>query len=76
MTHRFAKFATAPELSNMWQTVADIRVADEVPEMINERPRIVDEHGKPKREVISVAPDQALLDYTGELAKRADELKN
>src|SRR3989304_4796379 len=41
LTHRFAKFGNAPELSNMWQTTADIRVADEVPEMVKQRPRIV-----------------------------------
>jgi N12 class adenine-specific DNA methylase len=75
MTQRFAKFGNAPELSNMWQTTADIRVADEVPEMVKQRPRIVDEKGRNRRIVISAPPDQALIDYMAELSKRADELK-
>jgi len=76
MTQRFARFNNAPELSNMWQGVADIRVADEVLEMTRVRPRIVDENGKSKRMVISVEPDQALVDYMKLLAERADNLKN
>ena len=76
MTQRFAKFNNAPELSNMWQGVTDIRVADEVPEMTRVRPRVVDENGKQKRMVISVEADQALLDYMKLLADRADNLKN
>jgi N12 class adenine-specific DNA methylase len=76
LTQRFSKFANAPELSNMWQTVADIRVADEVPEMVKQRPRIVNENGKTGRSVIAVKPDPALLEYMKRLSKRADELKN
>ena len=40
VTQRFSKFGNAPELSNIWQQTADIRVADEVPEMVAQRPRI------------------------------------
>ena len=76
LTQRFAKFSNAPELSNMWQGTADIRVADEVPDMVAQRPKIVDKNGKAKRIVISTPPDQALLDYMKELAERADNLKN
>ena len=76
LTQRFAKFANAPELSNMWQTVADIRVADEVPEMVRQRPRIVDDQGKARRTVVAVQPDEQLLAYMKSLEKRADELKN
>ena len=76
LTQRFAKFSNAPELSNMWQGTADIRVADEVPAMVAQRPRIVDKNGKSRRIVISTPPDQALLDYMKELADRADNLKN
>ena len=39
LTQRFAKFSNAPELSNMWQGTADIRVADEVPDMVAQRPQ-------------------------------------
>ena len=60
----------------MWQGTADIRVADEVPDMVAQRPKIVDKNGKAKRIVISTPPDQALLDYMKELAERADNLKN
>ena len=76
LTQRFAKFSNAPELSNMWQGTADIRVADEVPAMVAQRPRIVDRNGKSKRIVVATPPDQALLDYMKELAERADNLKN
>jgi len=75
-TQRFAKFANTPELSKIWQYVADIRVADEVPLMVRQRPRIVDEQGNERRTVVTVAPDQHLLDYMQDLAARADNLKN
>lgn len=75
MTQRFAKFQNAPELSGMWQQVADIRVADEVPELVAQRPRLVDEQGKAKRTVIKTPADKALLDYMKKLAERADDLK-
>jgi len=74
LTQRFAKFNNTPELSNIWQQVADIRVADEVPAVTRQRPRLVDEEGKTRRTVIPVQPDDALLDYMQSLAKRADEL--
>ncbi len=76
LTQRFSKFANAPELSNIWQQVTDIRVADEVPSIVRLRPRIVDDEGRPRRTVVSTPPDDALLDYMKSLAKRADELKN
>ncbi|MFH0766368.1 MAG: helicase, partial [Calditrichota bacterium] len=40
MTQRFSKFVNIPELSNIWQQTADIRVADEVPAMRAEQPII------------------------------------
>jgi N12 class adenine-specific DNA methylase len=74
LTQRFAKFANAPELNGIWQQVADIRVADEVPEIRKQRPRLVDEHGKERRMVIACPPDNALLNYMKTLAERADKL--
>jgi len=74
MTQRFSKFMNAPELSQLWQQVADIRVADEVPALVKQRPRLVDEKGKPKRTVIAVPPDEQLLDYMAVIVQRADEL--
>ena len=75
VTQRFSKFGNAPELSNIWQQTADIRVADEVPEMVAQRPRIVDEQGKSRRIVVPTPGDKALADYMAELSERADQLK-
>lgn len=76
LTQRFAKFQNAPELSGMWQQVADIRVADEVPELVALRPRLVDADGKAKRTVLKSPADDALKSYMKVLADRADNLKN
>ena len=74
MAQRFAKFNNAPELSKLWQDVTDIRVADEVPQMVALRPRIVDDNGKPRRTVISAPPTKDLLLYMEDLARRASDL--
>jgi len=74
LTQRFAKFQNAPELSKLWQDVADIRVADEVPSIVKLRPRLVDESGKVKRTVIATPASDELKSYMVSLAKRADEL--
>ncbi len=75
-TQRFKKFVNIPVLSNLWQQTADIRVADEVPSMRAQQPRIVNDKGeKTGRTVIAAPPDQALKDYMQELAVRADEMK-
>lgn len=76
MTQRFAKFQNAPELSQLWQEVADIRVADEVPAIARIRPRLVDDNGKPRRTVVPIKPDDALERYMKSLVERADNLKN
>jgi len=76
VTQRFAAFQNIPELSNMWQATADIRVADDSLNIVRQRPRLVDDQGKARRTVIAVPPDQALLDYIQLLSKRADELPN
>lgn len=74
-TQRFSKFVNIPELNNIWQQTADIRVADEVPSMRAQQPRLVNEKGeKAGRTVIAAPPDQALRDYMVELAERADEM--
>jgi|GEM_PF-1954199 N12 class adenine-specific DNA methylase/ppGpp synthetase/RelA/SpoT-type nucleotidyltranferase len=74
LTSRFAKFKNMSELSALWQNVADIRVAEEVPNIMKLRPRVVDDEGKQKRTVIKIPPDEVLLNYMATLAKRADEL--
>jgi len=76
MTQRFSKFSNAPELSQMWQQAADIRVADEVPEIVRLRPRIVDNEGKPRRTIIAIQSDAALEAYMKKLIERADNMKN
>jgi N12 class adenine-specific DNA methylase len=76
MTQRFARFQNAPELSQLWQDVADIRVADEVPGIAKLRPRIVDDKGKPRRTIIAIPQDNALKEYMKVLVKRADNLKH
>jgi len=74
MTQRFAKFNNMPELSAMWQNVADIKVAEEVPGVRKLRPRLVDDEGKEKRTVVSIPMSDELRAYMVELADRADKL--
>jgi hypothetical protein len=50
-------------------------VADESPTIVAQRPRLVDEQGKPRRTVVSCPPDEALLGYMKYLEQRADEMK-
>lgn len=74
LTQRFAKFVNVPELSRMWQGAADIRVASEVPAMVAERPRLVDEEGRERRTVIVASGSEALARFMTDLAHRADTL--
>ena len=71
---RFSRFVNLPELSTLFQNVADIRVASEVPEMLAAQPRLVDEKGDPKRTTV-VAPAHPALDaYMKSLIERVDKL--
>ncbi len=73
-TQRFAKFVNLPELSRLFQNVADVRVASEVPEMVAVRPRLVDARGNPKRTGIK-APNYPFLEaYMEHLRDRVDKL--
>lgn len=75
-TQRFAKFFNTPELSNLWQMAADIKVASEEPSLVKIRPRMVDEQGNEgKRIIVSVAPSQAQLDFMQHIVHRAENLK-
>jgi N12 class adenine-specific DNA methylase len=75
VTQRFAKFNNVPELSNLWQSTADIRVASEVPELTALRPRMVDESGKEGAHTVIVAePSEELRRYIEELGYRASRL--
>ena len=49
LTQRFAKFQNIPELSNIWQSAADIRVTEDSPTIVKLRPRLVNDEGEAKR---------------------------
>ena len=73
---RFASFNNLPELSALFQQVADIRVASEVPQMLEAQPRLVDRQGNAKR-IIETAPTYpSLQQYMEHLGDRADDMKN
>ena len=69
-TQRFAKFQNIPELAQLWQQTADIRVASEVPEILERQPRLVGG----KRQTIQASSTQALKDYMSDLGVRASQL--
>ena len=74
VVQRFARFENLPELSQLWQNVADVRVASEVPEMMAARPRLMNQKGEPKP-ITEVAPAHApLQEYMGELVDRVNKL--
>ena len=73
-TQRFAKFVNLPELSQLFQNVADVRVASEVPEMTAVRPRLVDDNGDPKRTTIKAEGYPALQEYMCDLRDRVARL--
>jgi N12 class adenine-specific DNA methylase len=66
---RFSKFVNVPELSKLFQHVADIQTAED---LNLPRPKIVG--GKP--EVVASKPSAALLDYMGRIIKRIENLGN
>ena len=73
-TTRFSKFANLPELSKLWQEVADIRVQSELPVMLERQPRLVDQDGNPKRINVQ-SPRTATTDaYMQHIGMRATEL--
>ena len=72
---RFAEFVNLPELSRLFQNVADIRIADEVPEMRAAQPKLVNEKGEQNKRITVVAPNHpALKAYMQEIVQRADRL--
>ena len=73
-TQRFAKFVNLPELSRLFQNVADVRVASEVPEMVAVRPRLVDDKGNPKRTGIKAPNYPHLEAYMEHLRDRVEKL--
>ena len=73
---RFSRFVNLPELSALFQNVADIRVASEVPEMLAAQPRLVDAHGENKRVTVVAPPHPALKEYMAEIVQRVEDLKH
>ena len=74
VTQRFANFVNLPELSQLFQNVADVRVASEVPEMMAARPRLVDDAGNPRRTTIVSPQYPALRNFMADLRERVDNL--
>ena len=73
-TTRFSKFANQPELSALWQNVADIRVQSELPEMLERQPKMVDREGNPKRIDVQSPMTDTTRAYMQHIAQRATEL--
>lgn len=73
-TTRFSKFANQPELSALWQNVADIRVQSELPEMLERQPKMVDREGNPKRIDVQSPMTADTRSYMQHIAQRATEL--
>ena len=72
---RFSQFVNLPELSRLFQNVADIRVASEVPEMLAVQPRLMNGQGENKRITVVAPPHPALKEYMADIVKRVDELR-
>ena len=73
-TTRFSKFANQPELSALWQNVADIRVQSELPVMLERQPKMVDREGNPKRIDVQSPMTDTTKAYMQHIAQRATEL--
>ena len=66
-TQRFSKFVNLPELGALFQNVADVRVASEVPEMMAAQP----DH---ERITVVSPPHPALAAYMQAVVKRVEQL--
>ena len=73
---RFSRFVNLPELSTLFQRVADIRVASEVPEMMAAQPRLVSDSGDPRRTTVVSPSHPALEAYMENVVRRVDQLGN
>ena len=73
-TARFARFKNAPELSKIFQDVADMRVASEVPQMLEAQPRLRDEGGRPQRISVAAPSSYSQERYRDFIGERADAI--
>ena len=71
---RFARFKNMQELSNLFQNTTDIRVASEVPEMLEVQPRLDGPGGEHKRTAVLAPMHPALQDYMDDIIRRVDTL--
>ena len=71
---RFSKFSNLPELSALFQNVADIRTRGETPEMLLEQPRVVGVDGEDGRIKVVAPMDKPLRAYMKTLHHRAAHL--
>ena len=71
---RFKQFVNLPELGQLFQNVADIRVASEVPRMLAAQPRLLNKEGENKRITVVAPAHPALEQYMAEIVKRVDTL--
>lgn len=67
---RFSSFNNLPQLVNMYHMTADVQLVEDLPYI--ERPGIVG--GRP--EVITVQPSEYVQKFIGELAERAEAIRN
>ena len=74
-TQRFSRFVNLPELGVLFQNVADIRVASEVPEMVAAQPVLIGDDNQKGDRVIKVAPMHPdLQEYMTQLVARVNKL--
>ncbi len=73
-TARFDRFRNIPELSHLFQNVADIRVASEVPTMLERQPRLVDDEGQSGPIVVQAPAYPSLQQYMTDLHSRSEKL--
>lgn len=73
---RFIKFVNVPELAKLFQITADVRMAEDAPELARRNPRLVDLSGKPSHRITVTSPaSDDLRDYMAQLVEREKAVK-
>jgi N12 class adenine-specific DNA methylase/2'-5' RNA ligase len=77
LVNRFSKFVNVPELSKLFQQVADVRMSEDLPEMEAQKPRLVGSPDGDGKRIVTVSPaSHELSAYIKEIARRKANLKN